>query len=64
MAKWISDKPHEGVRLKCECGNQTFIVCTQKVARKVKTKSAHRKRIVAICSVCDTVKRISLGGPN
>jgi hypothetical protein len=62
--KWVGAKAYEGQMLKCKCGNRAFLVIKQPVARKVKSKSSHRKRIVGVCPACTQVTRIKLGGPN
>ena len=62
--KWVKAMAHGEQMLKCACGNRTFLVAKQPVARKVKIKRSHRKRIVAICAACQEITRIKLGGPN
>ena len=34
----------------CSCGSNNFTIFREPVARKVHTRSAHRKRTVGICS--------------
>jgi hypothetical protein len=36
-------------QFKCSCGSQKFTIHREKVARKVRTRTAHRRRTVAIC---------------
>jgi hypothetical protein len=42
-AKWINDQ------LVCSCGSQIFTIFREKVARKVHTRTARRRRRVAVC---------------
>jgi hypothetical protein len=36
-------------QLKCSCKSRKFTIHREKVARKVRTRTAHRRRTVAIC---------------
>ena len=63
-SKWVQAEEDDERMLRCKCGNRTFLVVKQPVARKVKSKSSHRKRIVGVCAACSDVLRIKLGGPN
>jgi hypothetical protein len=42
-AKWIDNQ------LICDCGSRTFTIFREKVARKVHTRTARRRRRVAVC---------------
>jgi hypothetical protein len=42
-AKWINDQ------LVCSCGSRIFTIFREKVARKVHTRTARRRRRVAVC---------------
>jgi hypothetical protein len=42
-AHWINEQ------LICDCGSRVFAIFREKVARKVRTRSAHRRRRVAVC---------------
>ena len=42
-AKWIDDQ------LVCSCGSRIFTIFREKVARKVHTRTARRRRRVAVC---------------
>jgi len=42
-AKWINDQ------LVCSCGFRIFTIFREKVARKVHTRTARRRRRVAVC---------------
>ena len=42
-AKWINDQ------LVCSCRSRTFTIFREKVARKVHTRNARRRRRVAVC---------------
>jgi hypothetical protein len=43
-AHWVNDQ------LVCPCGSRRFTIFRERVARKVHTRSSHRRRRVAICS--------------
>ncbi len=42
-AKWIDDQ------LICSCGSRKFTIFREKVARKIHTRTARRRRRVAVC---------------
>lgn len=42
-AHWHNDE------LVCDCGSRHFRIKREKVARKVHSRTSHRRRIVAIC---------------
>jgi hypothetical protein len=48
--KLRKDRAHSvNGRLICGCGSRHFRISREKVQRKVHTRTAHRKRIVAVC---------------
>jgi RNase P subunit RPR2 len=46
----------------CACGNAKVILVREPVARKVRSMSAHKKRVVAHCTSCGAKKLITYGG--
>jgi RNase P subunit RPR2 len=59
------DRARDRSRYACtECDNRLVYIVTEPVARKVRSKSASRRRIVAQCPICGHVRRVSLGGPS
>jgi hypothetical protein len=51
-------------RLKCRCGNQTFLIFREPMARQVRTLTAKHRRVVARCPVCGRTMRLKRGAPN
>jgi RNase P subunit RPR2 len=62
--KGSDDKQEDRKRYRCQCGSSLVFVVNEPVERKVRSRSSHRRRLVAQCPVCGFVRRISLGGPN
>lgn len=63
--KWEWEKLEDG-RKQLHCGNDKnamFSVFWEPVARKPKGRSAHRTRVVAVCSKCGEKIRVGLGAP-
>jgi uncharacterized protein with PIN domain len=54
-AKWINDQ------LVCSCGSRIFTVFREKVARKIHTRTARRRRRV---SVCENNHKSAIGFPS
>jgi len=50
--------------IECSCNSRVFHIFRAPVARKMKTKTAHRLRLVARCVDCEKEIRLSLGGFN
>jgi uncharacterized protein with PIN domain len=51
-------------RARCkECGNRTFVLRVEPVARQAKKLKAHHIRTVAKCAFCRREGRIALGPP-
>lgn len=58
------DRKQDRTRYQCKCGNRLVYVVVEPVARKVHVQWSSRRRIVAECPNCGSIKRIALGGPN
>ena len=52
------------VLMECSCQSRVFHILRKRVARKAKTKTAHRLRLVAKCVDCEKEIRLSFGGFN
>jgi RNase P subunit RPR2 len=51
--------------LRCSgCDNALFLISWERMARQATTRSAHRKRVVAICKTCEKKLRLTKGTPN
>ena len=64
-SKWVALKgkrrgPRYGLRCK-DCENRFLLVIEEPVARKVKSKTAHRRRVIAMCPLCRGEYRLKLG---
>jgi len=59
----LTDTP-ERFLIECSCNCRVFHILRAPVARKVRTKTAHRLRLVARCVDCEKEIRLSLGGFN
>ncbi|MFY9727319.1 MAG: hypothetical protein WB579_14600 [Bryobacteraceae bacterium] len=58
-----TDTPEQFL-IECSCNCRVFHIFRAPVARKVKTKTAHRLRLMARCVDCEKEIRLSLGGFN
>jgi uncharacterized protein with PIN domain len=53
----------DAVELVCEtCNGRLMRIIEEPVARKVHSRTAHRKRVIAKCPVCNTTMTIKYGG--
>jgi len=56
------DNPKQRTLFCHECGSGTFRVLHTKMARQVKSQTAHHMRLVAVCTGCKKEKRIGWRG--
>lgn len=59
--QWKAFGSSESMLHCCACGSTSFSICSEPVERKRHTKTAHRRKVVAMCPGCKQRKRLKYG---
>lgn len=64
-SKWVPlSEGKRGIRygLRCkDCKNHFLMVIDEPVKRQARTKTAHHRRVIAVCPICKWEHRLTLG---